>query len=74
LRAVADTGTGMTASVLARAFEPFFTTKEQGKGPAWASPSFTVSLASPAGRCGSTARRARHDRHCLYAPDERRAR
>ncbi|HEV2745766.1 MAG TPA: response regulator [Allosphingosinicella sp.] len=30
--AVADTGTGMTPSVLARAFEPFFTTKEQGRG------------------------------------------
>ena len=29
---VADTGTGMTAAVLARAFEPFFTTKEKGKG------------------------------------------
>jgi len=30
--AVADTGTGMTPAVLAKAFEPFFTTKEQGKG------------------------------------------
>jgi signal transduction histidine kinase/CHASE3 domain sensor protein/DNA-binding NarL/FixJ family response regulator len=30
--AVADTGTGMTPAVLARAFEPFFTTKEPGKG------------------------------------------
>jgi signal transduction histidine kinase len=29
---VADTGTGMTPQVLARAFEPFFTTKEQGRG------------------------------------------
>ncbi|HWH18559.1 MAG TPA: response regulator [Allosphingosinicella sp.] len=29
---VADTGTGMSPAVLARAFEPFFTTKEQGKG------------------------------------------
>jgi PAS domain S-box-containing protein len=29
---VADTGTGMTGEVLARAFEPFFTTKEVGKG------------------------------------------
>jgi PAS domain S-box-containing protein len=29
---VADTGTGMTPEVLARAFEPFFTTKEVGKG------------------------------------------
>ncbi|MET0904724.1 MAG: response regulator [Tardiphaga sp.] len=29
---VADTGTGMSDSVLARAFEPFFTTKEVGKG------------------------------------------
>ncbi|HVJ55265.1 MAG TPA: response regulator [Aliidongia sp.] len=29
---VADTGTGMSAEVLARAFEPFFTTKEPGKG------------------------------------------
>ena len=29
---VADTGTGMTPEVLARAFEPFYTTKEVGKG------------------------------------------
>jgi signal transduction histidine kinase/ActR/RegA family two-component response regulator len=29
---VADTGTGMSPAILARAFEPFFTTKEQGKG------------------------------------------
>ena len=30
--AVADTGSGMSDAVLARAFEPFFTTKEVGKG------------------------------------------
>ena len=29
---VRDTGTGMTADVLARAFEPFFTTKPEGAG------------------------------------------
>jgi signal transduction histidine kinase/DNA-binding response OmpR family regulator/CHASE3 domain sensor protein len=29
---VADTGTGMSADVVARAFDPFFTTKEEGKG------------------------------------------
>ncbi len=29
---VADTGTGMSEAVLARAFEPFFTTKEVGRG------------------------------------------
>ena len=29
---VADTGTGMSPQVLAKAFEPFFTTKEPGKG------------------------------------------
>jgi signal transduction histidine kinase len=29
---VSDTGTGMPASVLARAFDPFFTTKPPGKG------------------------------------------
>lgn len=29
---VADTGTGMTPEVAARAFEPFFTTKEVGRG------------------------------------------
>ena len=29
---VADTGTGMTAEVLARAFDPFFTTKPMGQG------------------------------------------
>jgi signal transduction histidine kinase len=32
IAAVADTGSGMEPSVLARAFEPFFTTKEFGKG------------------------------------------
>ncbi len=30
--AVADAGSGMTATALARAFEPFFTTKEAGRG------------------------------------------
>jgi len=30
--AVRDSGSGMTAAVLARAFDPFFTTKEVGKG------------------------------------------
>ncbi len=29
---VSDTGTGMSAEVLARALEPFFTTKERGRG------------------------------------------
>ncbi|MBY6261249.1 PAS domain S-box protein [Azospirillum sp. 412522] len=29
---VADTGTGMTPEVMAKAFDPFFTTKEVGKG------------------------------------------
>ncbi|QIK78256.1 response regulator [Sphingomonas piscis] len=29
---VADTGSGMSPDVIARAFEPFFTTKEQGRG------------------------------------------
>jgi PAS domain S-box-containing protein len=29
---VADTGTGMTHEVMARAFDPFFTTKPQGRG------------------------------------------
>ena len=30
--AIADTGAGMAAEILARAFEPFFTTKDIGKG------------------------------------------
>ena len=30
--AISDTGTGMTAEVMARALDPFFTTKEPGKG------------------------------------------
>jgi len=29
---IRDTGTGMSADVLARAFDPFFTTKAPGKG------------------------------------------
>jgi CheY-like chemotaxis protein len=32
LIAVADSGTGMSAEVMARAFDPFYTTKEVGKG------------------------------------------
>jgi len=36
---IADTGTGMSPEVLARAYEPFFTTKEVGKGSGLGLPS-----------------------------------
>ena len=45
---VADTGTGMTPEVMARAFDPFFTTKEHGqRHRAWVCPRSTASSVSP---------------------------
>ena len=61
---VADTGTGMTPEVLARAFEPFFTTKGRGSGTGLGLATTygvvteaggTISLESKVG-CGTTLR------------------
>ena len=55
---VSDTGTGMSADVVARATEPFFTTKPASAGSVWASVWFMASSDSLAAISRSTARLA----------------